>query len=232
MTIRRARSSARGNRTVMAAFDSVWPEPRKKPGRRGSRLDPYRDVIDGWLRDDLKAPRKQRHTAKRIFDRLLDEQHATRVASYGMVRDYVATRRREIRVDAGREPANAFVPQDHKPGAGRLGRNNSDRGWRACEGGCRPRDRDPRLAPGPVLDCWLVATLNSTTRVGSARTPSGRELKLRVSCLWRDERRQGHKGSDRACVMPIGGRHGDRGLVAARSGRRRRLRGNRRTPSR
>lgn len=105
-----------GYRTVAAALESAWPKARKPPPKRGSRLDPYRDVIDGWLRDDLDAPRKQRHTAKRIFDRLLDEHEATGVASYGMVRDYVATRRREIRIEAGREAANTFIPQEHLPG--------------------------------------------------------------------------------------------------------------------
>ena len=40
---------------------------------------------------------KQRHTAKRIFDRLLDEHQATGVVSYGMVRDYVSSGRHEIR---------------------------------------------------------------------------------------------------------------------------------------
>jgi transposase len=105
-----------GYRTVAAALESAWPEPRKKQGKRGSRLDSYGPVIDGWLRADLDAPRKQRHTAKRIFDRLLDEHQATGVVSYGMVRDYVATRRREIRIEAGREPDDAYVPQDHKPG--------------------------------------------------------------------------------------------------------------------
>ena len=74
------------------------------------------EVIDDWLPDDLDAPRKQRHTAKRIFDRLLDEHDAVGVVSYWMVREYVATRRREIRIEAGREPANAFIPQEHLPG--------------------------------------------------------------------------------------------------------------------
>lgn len=104
-----------GYRTVTAALNSAWPEPRKAPPKRGSRLDPYRAIIDGWLRGDLDAPRKQRHTAKRIFDRLLDEHHAIEV-SYWMVREYVAIRRREIRIEAGREPPNTFIPQEHLPG--------------------------------------------------------------------------------------------------------------------
>lgn len=66
-----------GYRTVAAALDPAWPKAKKPSPMRGSRLDSYRDVIDGWLRDDLDAPRKQRHTAKRIFDRLLDETALT-----------------------------------------------------------------------------------------------------------------------------------------------------------
>ncbi|MFI8771870.1 transposase [Gordonia sp. CNJ-863] len=105
-----------GYRTVAAALASAWPKEPKPPPKRGSRLDPYRPVIDVWLRDDLDAPRKQRHTAKRIFDRLLDEHDAIGVVSYGMVRDYVATRRREIRIETGREPVTTFIPQTHLPG--------------------------------------------------------------------------------------------------------------------
>ncbi|MEZ5157470.1 MAG: IS21 family transposase [Candidatus Nanopelagicales bacterium] len=105
-----------GYRTVAAALASAWPKEPNPPPKRGSRLDPYRPVIDGWLREDLDAPRKQRHTAKRIFDRLLAEYDASGVVSYGMVRDYVATRRREIRIESGREPVNTFIPQTHLPG--------------------------------------------------------------------------------------------------------------------
>ncbi|WP_220446625.1 hypothetical protein [Nonomuraea deserti] len=105
-----------GYRTVAAALQSAWPKQPKPPPKRGSRLDAYRDVIDGWLRDDLDAPRKKRHPAKRIFDRLLDEHDTGGVVSYGMARDYAATRRREIRVDDGREPATTFIPQTHLPG--------------------------------------------------------------------------------------------------------------------
>lgn len=77
-----------GFRTVTAALESAWPKERKQPPKRGSRLDAYRVVIDDWLRSDLDAPRKQRHTAKRIFDRLLDEHDGAGVVSYWMVREY------------------------------------------------------------------------------------------------------------------------------------------------
>ncbi|MFE9628489.1 hypothetical protein [Streptomyces sp. NPDC006527] len=58
-------------------------------------------MIDAMLRSDLDAPRKQRHTVKRIFDRLLDE-HGAEAVTYPMVRAYVADRRPQIAVEAGR----------------------------------------------------------------------------------------------------------------------------------
>ena len=68
------------------------------------------------LRVDLAAPRKQRHTAKRVLARLVDE-HGAGALSYSTVRDYVARRRPEIAVEAGRALEEGFVPQTHEPGA-------------------------------------------------------------------------------------------------------------------
>ena len=104
-----------GRRTVVKAVASAWPEPRKKPPPRPSKLDPFKPMIDEILRADLDAPRKQRHTVKRIFARLIDE-HAMIDVSYQVVRAYVAVRRPEIRTEAGRGPAEVFVPQSHQPG--------------------------------------------------------------------------------------------------------------------
>jgi transposase len=59
-------------RTVAKALASVWPEPRKKMAPRETRLDPFKALVDQILRADLDAPRKQRHTVKRIFGRLVD----------------------------------------------------------------------------------------------------------------------------------------------------------------
>ncbi|MFE3200164.1 IS21 family transposase [Embleya sp. NPDC059237] len=105
-----------GFRTVQKALSSAWPEPRKKLPPRVTRLDPFKPLIDRMLRADLDAPRKQRHTVKRIFDRLVDEHGADEI-SYQMVRAYVADRRGEILLQAGRGVADAFIPQTHKPGA-------------------------------------------------------------------------------------------------------------------
>jgi transposase len=102
-------------RLVREALTRAEPAPRKTPERRSARLEPFKAVIDGWLRADLDAPRKQRHTATRVHARLLDE-HAAGDLSYAAVRDYVARRRPEIRIEEGRGPARVFVPQHHPPG--------------------------------------------------------------------------------------------------------------------
>ncbi|MEV6341597.1 hypothetical protein AB0M12_43635 [Nocardia vinacea] len=47
--------------------------------------------LDEWRRVDLDAPRKQRHTVRRIFVRLIDEHQMVDV-SYETVREYVAAR--------------------------------------------------------------------------------------------------------------------------------------------
>ena len=103
-------------RTVARALASAWPEARKELPARGSRLDPFKDAIDEMLRADLDAPRKQRHTATRVFSRLTGEFGAVGI-SYQTVKKYVAGRRPEIWAEAGRGPERAFVPQSHQPGA-------------------------------------------------------------------------------------------------------------------
>ncbi|WP_181923544.1 hypothetical protein [Streptomyces inhibens] len=64
-----------GYETVQKALVSALPEPSKKMRPRETRLDPYKSVIDAILTADLTAPRKQRHTVKRIYDRLLGEHN-------------------------------------------------------------------------------------------------------------------------------------------------------------
>ncbi|GAA1596366.1 transposase [Actinoplanes couchii] len=67
-------------RTVRSALSSAWPAPRKPMPPRPSKLDAFKPIIDDILRTDQDAPRKQRHTIKRIYDRLIDE-HGMREVS-------------------------------------------------------------------------------------------------------------------------------------------------------
>lgn len=97
-------------RTVRQALASAVPPERARPTRRPApALGPYHRVIDEWLEADRQAPRKQRHTARRIWQRLVEE-HGAEVAET-TVRDYVRARRRAIGM-----PGEAYVPQVHHPG--------------------------------------------------------------------------------------------------------------------
>lgn len=103
-------------RTVRQALAAAEPPPRKVPARAAPRLDPVKGLIDGMLREDLDAPKKQRHTARRVLARLVDE-HQVEGITYSTVRDYVHVRRPQIWAEAGRTLEEAFVPQTHDPGA-------------------------------------------------------------------------------------------------------------------
>ena len=78
---------------------------RQSPPKR-PKLEPFTGVIDRILEDDLGRPRKQRHTAKRIFERLREEYRFD--GQYTIVKDYVREHRRQSR--------EMFVPLSHAPG--------------------------------------------------------------------------------------------------------------------
>lgn len=79
-------------RTVRQALDSPAPAPRKLGPPRSSRLDPYKNAIDGVLRADAERRPQDRHTTRNIHQLLISEYRATGI-SYSTVRDYVAGRR-------------------------------------------------------------------------------------------------------------------------------------------
>jgi len=102
-------------RTVRAALASAVPPSRKARTVVAPKLDPAKPLIDAMLREDLTAHRKQRHTARRVLARLVDE-HGMDGLTYSSVRDYVAKRRPQILAAAGRSLETVFVLQDHPPG--------------------------------------------------------------------------------------------------------------------
>jgi transposase len=98
-------------RTVRQALESAVPPAKRRPvSRPAPRLGEYVELIDEWLIADQLAPREQRHTAKRIWKRLVDE-YGVEVAET-TVRDHVRKRRRELGLAVG----EVFVPQVHAPG--------------------------------------------------------------------------------------------------------------------
>jgi transposase len=102
-------------RTVRQALESAEPPERKPRQGVSHRLEPFKAAIDAMLIEDTTAPRKQRHTARRVLARLI-EGHGGEELSYSTVRDYVRVRRAQIDLAAGRR-LEVFVPQEHAPGA-------------------------------------------------------------------------------------------------------------------
>ena len=104
-------------RTVREALKSPVPAPRKRPARQSPVLDAAAGLIDAMLREDLDAPRKQRHTSRRIWQRLADEHHVT--VSYSCVCQYAGRRRAELEAEhrAAAGSVEGFVPQAKEPGA-------------------------------------------------------------------------------------------------------------------
>ena len=77
------------------------PRPRPVTG-------PYLEVIRAWLVEDLQAPRKQRHTARRVYDRLVAERGFK--GSESIIRKVVAEIKKEI------APKKGFLPLEAAPG--------------------------------------------------------------------------------------------------------------------
>jgi len=81
-----AREFGLGRKTVGKMLEYSLPPGyrRQKPIRR-PKLGPWQGVIDAILVDDKQRPKKQRHTAKRIYERLKAE-HAY-PGGYTIVKD-------------------------------------------------------------------------------------------------------------------------------------------------
>lgn len=94
----------------MEDFNTPSPTPVSKEEHE-SKLDPFKLFIDEWLEADKLAPRKQRHTAKRIYRRLRDEAEGFN-CSYRLVALYVAEKKEELRL----KKTEGYIPLVHHPG--------------------------------------------------------------------------------------------------------------------
>ena len=89
----------------MLSFSSP-PGYRRQSVPQRPKLDGFVAIIDGWLEGDRSVPRKQRHTAKRVFDRLRTEHGFT--GGYTIIKDYIREREQRSR--------EMFVPLAHPAG--------------------------------------------------------------------------------------------------------------------
>jgi hypothetical protein len=93
---------------VREAVGSAIPQPRKKTERPRFKLMPIMGFIDQILESDRKAPRKQRHTAYRIWRRICAELPEHKVCER-TVRSYVQERKMAL----GLAVHETFVPQSY-----------------------------------------------------------------------------------------------------------------------
>src|SRR4051794_16357383 len=179
-----------GKRAACREFHIHWdtltkilthPEPpgyRRTAPRPRPKLDPFLPVIHQILEGDKKAPRKQRHTARRIFERLRDEYGYTGGST--VVKDAVRAWRRTR--------AEVFVPLAHRPRPGpprRRGPRPAGPTARRRPGRLRRAGGAPRRAArhrGPVrhdpavLGCHLLRWPPARAHRGA---PCGTRARLR-----------------------------------------------------
>lgn len=97
-------------RLVRQALSSAVPPPRKVAERVSPAMGPYEAIVREWLVADKDVHRKQRHTAHRVWTRLVAEHGAD--VGESTVREVVRRLQAEIGI-----PPEAMVPQLHLPGA-------------------------------------------------------------------------------------------------------------------
>jgi len=94
-------------RTVRQALTAAAPPARKVPDRVAPVTGQHVELVRCWLVADRTVPRKQRHTARRIWQRLVEEEGAQLGES--TVRNLVA----RLRVEIGAARCQVMVPQTH-----------------------------------------------------------------------------------------------------------------------
>lgn len=92
---------------AVADYSPQPPTPRSRPA--GSVIAGHEDTIKEWLDEDKKFPRKQRHTAQRVFDRLRDEEGYT--GTYSPVQRFIKRHRQ-----AEQTADDGFLELDWDPG--------------------------------------------------------------------------------------------------------------------
>lgn len=89
-------------------------DEKPKRNRKSTVMEPYANIVDAWLQEDMLAPRKQQRTAKAIHDQL--KEHTDFSGSARTVRRYVSKRRKQLI----EEEKESYVRLTHNPGTAQV----------------------------------------------------------------------------------------------------------------
>jgi len=98
-----------------------WNEPVENNNQRESKLDPYKEEIYSWIKNDQTQRVKQRHTAFRVFIRLKDKYKEEFDCCYKTVANYVAIIKKEVY-----SKSKGSLPLDHNPGEAQVDFGSAD----------------------------------------------------------------------------------------------------------
>lgn len=101
-----ARETGHDRRTIRKVLRGEYSGYKERTVQPYPVIGSYKNIIDKWLEQDKGAPKKQRHTARRIYNRLVSE-HGFK-GSAPAIRHYV----REAKLRLGVNENKAFIPLD------------------------------------------------------------------------------------------------------------------------
>ena len=157
-------------RMVRQALADAQPPERKLSERERPVVGALIRFIDAILEADRNAPRKQRHTAHRIWQRIRTEMPEQKVAEV-TIRQYVRERKREL----GWSTRTTCVPQSYEPG--QEGQVDWYEAWAELNGESRCCCRCSRCA------AWRVERRSIARIIGRHSRPSSKLTNTRSSIL-------------------------------------------------
>ena len=89
--------------TIRKVLQGEFPEYKRRSSQSYPVLEKHRETIQRWLKEDRENPKKQRHTARRIYTRLIEEEGYE--GSEVTVRRYV----RQVKAKEGMDTSDAFL---------------------------------------------------------------------------------------------------------------------------
>jgi len=105
-----ARETGHSKNTIKKVLRGEYSGYKSRASQPFPVLGPYLNLIDQWLKDDKQRPKKQRHTAVRVFNRLRQEHNFQGAET--TVRRYV----REAKLRLGVSSQQVFIPSDPQIG--------------------------------------------------------------------------------------------------------------------